>query len=280
MATQSDPARTNRPRPRAEVSRHLEKHLLGYVAAAGAGLLATAQPADAKIVYTPENAVIARNGTYNLDLNNDGIVDFQIVELAKGTPFGTRQSLFVDPSIRDNEVMCGWVACTSGFSNAAALRPGTKIGTANYAWLTYRRDFMGLEGSSRGQSFSYGPWAFLEGGGATRYLGLRFQINGEAHFGWARLTVRFHKNQFRSWEVHITGFAYETIPYKSIIAGQTTGKDDEAELRSEPMLHPSAVGQGSVSANPRFATLGALALGADGMALWRRKEKDEDGERR
>ena len=280
MSTQSDPARTNQLRSTVKLSRHLEKNLLGYVAAAGAGLLATAQPADAKIVYTPENAVIARNGSYNLDLNNDGIVDFKIVELAKGTPFGTRQSLFVTPSITDNEVMCGWVVCTSGNSNAAALKRGTKIGTANYGWLTFRRDSMGFEDSSGGQSFSYGPWAHLFGDG-TRYLGLRFPINGEAHFGWARLSVLFRKNPIRTWEVHITGFAYETVPFKPITAGQTTGNDDDAELRSEPAppIHPASRRRRPPTAPPRFATLGALALGVDGIALWRREEAIDEAEK-
>jgi hypothetical protein len=36
-------------------------------------------PTTAKIAYTPANVVI-ENSTYNLDLNNDGIVDFSIPE--------------------------------------------------------------------------------------------------------------------------------------------------------------------------------------------------------
>jgi hypothetical protein len=49
-----------------------------YAVAAGVGMLALAQPSEAKIVYTPANAQIGGTvGKLNLDLNNDGITDFE-----------------------------------------------------------------------------------------------------------------------------------------------------------------------------------------------------------
>ncbi|MGD0989736.1 MAG: hypothetical protein ABR874_18135 [Candidatus Sulfotelmatobacter sp.] len=48
--------------------------------AAGVGLLTLAPRADAKVVYTPANVTIAPNSTYNLDLNNDGTIDFVIAQ--------------------------------------------------------------------------------------------------------------------------------------------------------------------------------------------------------
>ena len=61
-------------------------------------------------------------------------------------------------------------------------------------------------------------------------------------------------------EAILTGYAYETIPGRAIIAGKTKGRDD-----AEP----------TASLNKRIpepATLGALALGAPGLAIWRREE--------
>jgi hypothetical protein len=61
----------------------------------------------------------------------------------------------------------------------------------------------------------------------------------------------------------LTGYAYETIPGKLIIAGATKGPDD-----AEP----------AASLNtpiPIPATLGPLAMGAPGLSIWRRKETQE-----
>ena len=49
--------------------------------AAGVGILALAQPAEAKIVYTSANHTIKQNARYNLDLNHDRKADFTIVNL-------------------------------------------------------------------------------------------------------------------------------------------------------------------------------------------------------
>lgn len=62
----------------------------------------------------------------------------------------------------------------------------------------------------------------------------------------------------------LTGYAYETIPNKPIIAGKTKGRDDAvAEESSAPPLP-----------NPESATLGALAAGARG-SIWRREPSTE-----
>jgi hypothetical protein len=58
----------------------------------------------------------------------------------------------------------------------------------------------------------------------------------------------------------LTGYAYETIPNKTIVAGQTKGPDEAN--RSEPATTIS---------NPESATLGVLAMGADGLSVWRRE---------
>src|SRR5215471_14464671 len=44
--------------------------------AAGVGVLALTQTADAKIVYTPANQTISPRSTFGLDLNADGVTDF------------------------------------------------------------------------------------------------------------------------------------------------------------------------------------------------------------
>lgn len=54
----------------------------------------------------------------------------------------------------------------------------------------------------------------------ARYLGVAFQIKGKTHYGWMRLS---HSSGAGAT---LTGYAYETIPGKSIKAGETKGSDD------------------------------------------------------
>jgi hypothetical protein len=72
------------PRPRkvsSNLSDSVHQRLNMYAvaaSAAGVGILALAQPADAKIVYTPAHVVIhsGRPFVVPLDLDHDGTIDF------------------------------------------------------------------------------------------------------------------------------------------------------------------------------------------------------------
>jgi hypothetical protein len=48
-------------------------------------------------------------------------------------------------------------------------------------------------------------------------------IKGKAHYGWVRMNVEIKGMNFTAT---LTGYAYETIPNKPIIAGQTRRKDE------------------------------------------------------
>jgi hypothetical protein len=58
----------------------------------------------------------------------------------------------------------------------------------------------------------------------------------------------------------LLSYACETIAGKAIIAGATSGPDDAEPTASFTMPTPVP------------ATLGALAMGAPGLSIWRRKE--------
>lgn len=250
------------------VNRRLNTYVLA-AGVAGVTMLALAPPAEAEIVYTPANVIIGRNGSFSLDLNHDGIIDFILVERAVATTqfFHTSQRMNVEAA-NGNGVNCIVSSfCISTYIYAAAWEPGTEIGVSPlYGWIHYSAP-MALEQLRKGSIFYYWPWANT----SDHYLGLKFKIDGEVHYGWARLSVEFHAGipKNRSWEAHLTGYAYETVAGKSIIAGKTKGaenhKDDESQA-------PGA----SFSPGPpelkQFAALGTLALGADGIALWRREE--------
>ncbi len=98
----------------------------------------------------------------------------------------------------------------------------------------------------------------------NRYLGVRFRINGRTHYGWARLNVAV--NIDNEITATLTGYAYETIPNKPIGAGVTKGPD--ADQPAPASLQP---------VSPKPPSLGALALGAPALSIWRREDSEPEG---
>jgi hypothetical protein len=242
------------------LTRRLDHKLLGYTAAAsaaGVGMMALAQPSQAEIVYTPANQTIATNTSFALDVNGDGIADFTISNTSRfytgradrnGGAFPTgggshrlhRLDVFPQPANR--------VIIDAAYY-ASDLRAGRKVGPLD-KWDPTRA-WMEICSSGSGSLFDSGPWRDVK----ARYLGFSFSINGQPHFGWARLNVGRLNNNNCAITAVLTGYAYETIPGRPIEAGETSGKPKTASEN-----------------NPR-ATLGMLAQGSAGFSAWRREEK-------
>jgi len=248
----------------ASLSDSLRQHLNMYAlaaSAAGVGALALAQPAEAKIVFTKTHQVIGWNGTYSLDLNHDGIIDFLIQE--SGSSGSLAFNLLYAKQALGNGVE------GSGLS-AAALRRGAQIGPRKQFLHGASGEDMASVGrtSMSGKTFIGGPWANV----TNRYLGLKFQIDGKTHYGWARLSVRV-KGPLQITAT-LTSYAYETIPNKPILAGQTAGKADDGTA-SPNWERSSASDLGTAVSPPlsdvaRNSSLGTLALGAQNVLLRRR----------
>jgi hypothetical protein len=110
---------------------------------------------------------------------------------------------------------------------------------------------MGVVSASNGGPPTYdGPWAPAGGTEKNRYVGLKFVIGGQIHFGWARFNVRMRLPRQGGLVAVLTGYAYETVANKPILTGQTKGAD-------------------LAQAQPEPATLGRLAEGATGLEAWR-----------
>jgi hypothetical protein len=94
-------------------------------------------------------------------------------------------------------------------------------------------------------SLSYHPSRDRQGGGFPNgdgFIGLQFQINGQDHFGWVGFQIR------QTYYLGVWGYAYETVPNKPIVTGQT------------------------YTPEPGSGSLVALALGSLGLGLWRRRK--------
>jgi len=265
--------RPSRPRTTTDLSDSTHQQLNMYAvaaAAAGVGMLALAQPSEAKIVYTPANVRIVGNVTkLNLDLNHDGITDFEFCVVSNSrycpaqpgrrtsagknppSPFFSDLSIF--PANAINQI---WGHLTfKGGPTASALPAGVRVGPKGKFSPGHRLMATWFYG---GTTQYGGPWANAQ----HRYLGLKFIIKGKVHYGWARLNVHWHDPLLSAT---LTGYAYETVPGKSIITGKTKGPDDRSRVEQ-----PSPVALAAPP--PKPATLGLLAMGAPGLAIWRREE--------
>jgi len=226
MTPKSTDTTAARKRQEARLRPALEKRLLAYAAAAsaaGVGALALAQPAEAKIVYTPAHVVLTSIPltSYKLDLNHDGINDFSLYAGYDFFQSGNRAFVGCGPLVVSNTV---W-----GRDFRSALQQGTKIGRLG----TFDRRFWEMGSvtyftTAREAGF-HGPWVNSGKGVKDRYLGLKFVINGKVHYGWARLNVKVRSQYIVNITTTLAGYAYETEPNKAIIAGKTKGRGVIAE---------------------------------------------------
>jgi hypothetical protein len=252
------PAQT---RPASSLAFNIDKSLLQYATAAGAagvGMLALAQPAEAKIVYTPADIPITVNGgVVPIDLNHDGINDFSFynasgtcekrkhVRQKEGCSFAYMDLI---PAQVGNAV--GSSQSFNGAQCAAELRPGHVIGAGKKFKSNYL-DMVQIEAISYTRVVNC-PWTGK--GNTGGFTALKFTISGEIHYGWAHVVLT-------STGPVLRGYAYEDVAGQSIEAGATK-EAQEGDASYAPFLPGS-----------QPASLGMLALGAPGIVVWRRPEE-------
>jgi hypothetical protein len=210
-------------------SLNRQLHAYAQVAgAAGVSVLALAATSEAKIVYT-ETYQVTHSFPLYIDLNHDGIDDFLLRTMFYRGSSGIEAGLSASGCHNANNVVAGKRVGSSGgyfLSAASALPAGARIGPEGN--FSVHSPFMALEvfNGVGSQYSAQGPWAGKGGGVRNRYLGFKFVADGEVHYGWARLRVTLgHNRQSDDVNGTLTGYAYETIPGKPIIAGQITGPD-------------------------------------------------------
>ena len=253
--------RPSQPRRTACLPESVLQQLNMYALAAGAagvGMLALSRSAEAKIIYTPAHVDLGfrHKTTYLLDLNHDGIADFTLSFNAYFESGGFASGLRVAPGPNSvwrqfeglaNDTKPGSIIGTKRhFARGSALMASVE-GTSNTSYACDRLHFRGL-------------WENQGKGVKNRYLGLRFMVKGKPHFGWARLTV---KGGCRQLTGTLTGYAYETIPNRAIVAGKTTGTEDANLEPSDSATLTAPISQPG--------SLGALAMGAPLLSIWRRE---------
>jgi hypothetical protein len=236
-----------------QTSVALDSQLKLYVLSAGAvsvSLMALAQPAAADIVYTQVHHVIPISPDFQyIDINGDGVPDFAFLHYTYGLSYSQNSVISIDA--HKNAV----VGIDKRY--AEPLSEGAVIGASADFKGGVRSMAHNLVLDVARKSYKLGPWNNVQ----NRYLGVSFKIGSETHYGWIRMSV---SDPIFPFKVLITGYAYETEPNKSLRAGQTTGD----EVDAGPQARSTQTGA------PRNASLGMLAAGSAGLALWRREDEE------
>ena len=245
--------RSLRPRKVPNLSDSINRQLNMYAlaaSAAGVGMMALMQPAEGKVIYTAAHKWLPVNQRFYLDLNHDGVDDFHII--LRSVSWSTSMSRGFVRALDMGRVTTRqsrnaiYSVISHSYACAAALPKGKRIGPKSQGFKSQLGSALLFSSASRtGGRVYLGPWLNVT---RPAYVGLKFAIKGKVHYGWARLA---HVSPYKP-TAELTGYAYETIPNKPIIAGKTHGPDVVAV--QDP-------------------TLGHLARGASAISPWRAKEQ-------
>jgi hypothetical protein len=233
------------------------------VSAVGIGMLALPQLGNAEVVYTPANQSVSEFGQRRLaiDFNHDGVVDASLSlqgYCLSGSGFRQCFGSIFAVGLNGNGAM------SSGGGFASAARAGKIIGQQDKFQDVPRMEDCRSGGDAITHTYFRtfkGPWANVQ----HRYLGFKFTIDGETHYGWARLTTRGCPSIPAA---QLTGYAYETVANRPIVAGVESGS-------AEAELVPLNNGDAGAQSGADFGSLGMLAVGASGLEIWRKLSETE-----
>jgi hypothetical protein len=180
-------------------SQKFSKKLASYGALSMA--IAGLTDANGQIVYTDVDPDFAGGISinYGLDLNNDGTPEFTIV----GRSFAAVQ--LNNNSISGNSFLG---SAPGNYNYPFALDSDAAISSGQTGWLTDN-------GTFNFQSCYGGGGASNWCGVTDKYFGVRFQVDGNTHYGWARMDVSTSGDSYSVKE-----YAYNSVAGEAITAGQ------------------------------------------------------------
>ena len=172
--------------------------------------------AYSQIVYAPITPNVDINlsptggsaaNLFPIDFNNDGVVDFNFRwdVFSPGVYFMHITSGNAGAYNSQNQAIGTGSNNSFGVPYAMPLNANTNISSSSTGWITEQRGPLIGDGQSAN---------FL--GLGDRYIGVRFRISGQYHYGW--VLVSFITNK-----LIIKSYAYQSSPDMAILAGDTGG---------------------------------------------------------
>ncbi len=205
----------------------LKKKLASYSVATTALLAANHFSSEAQIIYTniPDTSGLQTNSQgwlfshYGLDLNNDGIADFDIFsELLTYIIYGSQGGVVsVKPENSSGAIQLAYVVfaekldCGQIINSQANMQCESEVLTQLY------------QNGSTGASETWGLWD----DNAPHLLGLRFKVGSDTLYGWVRLQVA----NYGEFEVY--DYAYNSTPNQEIAACDTSSFGTSVSITNE-----------------------------------------------
>lgn len=215
--------------------------------------MALSTPMEAEAICHPTNVSLTGSGTYQLSFPDMNWPAFNLAQ-TWNNPSSQSFAFWNRAFLIANSVDASEVLASNGFpadlSSKAIVGPNANFG----------------KGKSYGLLFTYGP----SGGGTKHhhqgnfngpldYLGFKFSVAGQVHFGWARMRVTLGPGGYINTvatTIHLEAYGFETAPDQSIQVNANCN---------------AASATGGSADSKISASLGALALGAGSIRTWRQK---------
>jgi hypothetical protein len=180
-----------------------------------AGSIVAGLGSQAQILYTdvdPDTTIDLTNALYALDLNDDNVIDFELEALSGLYSYSSYVTSF--EALNVNPQGSNAVGASYFGSYPYALLFGDEIGASmNFNNYSYNILFgtVNISGYYGSYSFPLGQWPT----NIDRYVGLTIELNGNTHYGWARISVEGTSSMI------LRDYAIELTPDEPITAGST-----------------------------------------------------------
>jgi len=197
------------------MKKNYEDKIKLFTAVAGSLSIFSANTAEAQTIVVrdinPDTAVNATHSNYDLDINNDGVVDFYVYKWNGGnySAFYFSGTAYSSTGTNNNAQT---IASHTNF--VAELNLGDTTASAS----VYNGNRYSILVGAKVNVSPPVLWdAFQWPAGATdKYVGVRFGIGSEMHYGWVQLSVA---SDYSS--ITIKKVAYESSPGALMKAGAT-----------------------------------------------------------
>ncbi|OIQ29915.1 MAG: hypothetical protein BM564_03840 [Bacteroidetes bacterium MedPE-SWsnd-G2] len=173
-----------------------------------------------QIEYTDINPDEGGDITYQLDIDNNGVDDFNIANL-----YGNLLLNFYFSPPAGNSFINTTSSAGGLGSYPTGLDMGDAISSGNTGWASGNvYNWMGTWDNINGCMRANAEFCGAVG---DKYLGLKFDVDGATHYGWARIGAI--NGSTTNWS--IKDYAYNTTADEAINAGQTTLSLNDNSLR-------------------------------------------------
>lgn len=208
---------------------NLTSKLRAYSALTASGMLMST--ANAGIVYTDIDPDSVRAGNNNLtneyffiDLDDNGVNDFQIgmfnAQMTTSQTYtwnGVWASGINTSSLATTSNAIAYSGVAFSYKLTLPLSAGSTIGASKSFSYYNLLGVVSYWSTALGSAGGNGYFGNFTNQG-EKYMGLRFTVGGNIHYGWARIQVDSANYGFT-----LMDYAYETCPDKSIEAGMMIG---------------------------------------------------------